>query len=298
MNTLFRKYSIAFALAGVAVLFSCNNKEAEESESSSTVDTNGMSAKTSMAKNVFYSIPSPIEISSLLKKAGATYDKKYLNSANNVSRYTSTPSMALNLGVYGADLSFTSIFDQSQESMSYLNGCSKLSQGLGIASAFNETILKRIEKNLSNKDSLLDIVADAYWTSDATLKENQQENVASLIIAGGWIEGLYIATQIASSTNNKAIMQRIGEQKLSLNNLIGLLDAYKNDDAVKTTSEQLVDLKTVFDPIEMTNSRAAATTDEATGVTTISNESTVDLSVEQLKAISEKIQVIRNSIIK
>src|SRR3954470_11616837 len=210
-------------------LFSCNNSTTETEVAGS--DTMQAKSKNPKAQEVFYSIPSPIETISLLKAAGAKYNAAYLNPIDNVSKYTSVTSKALNLGTYGSDLSFTSMFDQTQESMLYLRCANKLASGLGINSAFNESTTNRLESNLQNRDSLLNIIADSYWTTDAYLKDNGQPGVSALIVAGGWVEGLYIGTQIANSTQNKEVITRIGEQKLSLENLIALLESYKADNA-------------------------------------------------------------------
>ena len=213
-TTLFASY-IAITLAFVA----CGSS-ATETNTVDPVDTADATSKVKdvKAQNVFYSIPSPIETTTLLKAAGAKYDAKILNPIENVAKYESVASKAMNLGIYGSDLSFTSIFDQTQESMLYLRCTNKLASGLGISGAFDESTTSRIEANMQNRDSLLSIISDSYWNADAYLKDNGQPGVSALIVAGGWMEGLYIAVKIANTTKNQAIITRIGEQKLSLDN--------------------------------------------------------------------------------
>lgn len=215
-----------------------------------------------------------------------------------LQKYETVAAKAMNLGVYGSDLSFTSIYDQTQESMLYLRCTNKLASGLGISGAFDESTTSRIEANMQNRDSLLAIISDSYWNADAYLKDNGQPGVSALIVAGGWMEGLYIAVRIANTTKNQAIITRIGEQKLSLDNLIALLDSYKADnDAIPGLLTQLNDLKKVFDAIPAGASETVATTDKDKGVTTIEGGGTFTLTPEQLKQITDKSTEIRNKMI-
>ncbi len=297
LNTL-TKYAWYIAIA--AIITACGSAS-NDNETLTNKDTTSAAAtqeKNEKAQKVFFSIPSPIETTSLLQAAGAKYNAKYLNPIENVSRYSSVTDKALNLGIYGSDLSFTSIFSQTQESMLYLRCTNTLATNLGISGAFDETTTSRIEANLENKDSLLTIISDSYWNSDKYLKENGQPGVSALIVAGGWIEGLYIATQIANSTKNDAINTRIGEQKLSLDNLIALLDSYKKDNAgIIGLLYQLQGLKKVYDGITIPPSETTVITNKEKGVTTVGNDSSFKLTAEQLNEISTKAAAIRKKII-
>jgi len=293
-KSIFLASTIASSMAFVA----CGSSA--DDSGSNAVDTANADTKVRdvKAQNVFYSIPSPIETTTLLKAAGAKYNSKILNPIENVSKYETVAAKALNLGVYGSDLSFTSIFDQTQESMLYLRCTNKLASGLGISGAFDETTTSRIESNMQNRDSLLAIISDSYWNADAYLKENGQPGVSALIVAGGWIEGLHIATQIAATTKNEGIVTRIGEQKLSLDNLIALLESYKaENESIPALLTQFSELKKVFDAIPNTAGETKTTTDSTKGVSTISNESSFNLTAEQLKQITDKCSQIRNKII-
>ena len=71
----------------------------------------------------------------------------------------------------------------------------KLSTELGIPVDQFYISMKRIETNLSNKDSLVKIANELYVSTDKYLKENERESSAALIILGGWTEALYIGTK-------------------------------------------------------------------------------------------------------
>ncbi len=294
-----QKTTLFAAFIAISLIFVACGSSADDS-SNGAVDTADAQSKVLdvKAQNVFYSIPSPIETTTLLKAAGAKYNAKILNPIENASKYETVASKALNLGVYGSDLSFTSFFDQTQESMLYLRCTNKLASGLGISGAFDESTTSRIEANMQNRDSLLAIISDSYWNADAYLKDNGQPGVSALIVAGGWIEGLYIATQIAATTKNEGIVTRIGEQKLSLENLISLLESYKaENDAIPSLLIQFTDLMKTFDVIPANANETVTVTDTVKKVSTISNGSDFKLNPVQLKQISDKCAEIRNKII-
>lgn len=247
-------------------------------------------------EKIFYAIPSPMETVSLLKKAGAEYDKDILNDIENVDNYTTSSKMALNLGIYGSDLSYTSVFEQTQESMFYTSCAKKLSDNLNISGAFDEATMERMEDNLEDRDSLLSIISETYWIVDAYLKENDRDNTSALIIVGGWVEGLYIATQVGTTDPSKELNQRISEQRLSLENLIGLIKTYEQDEDLNKVLVDLSRIRSSFDnvsegteEIEIAGEENSATDIGGNGISKLSNE--------QLAELSETVKTIRDSYI-
>lgn len=271
-------------------LAACGSSSTDSENISADNTANTVTAeKESKAQNVFNTIPGPVEATKILKDAGAKYNPKYLNPIENVSKYSTVTARALNLGVYSADLSFTSVFDKTQESMLYLKCTNNLATGLGISGAFDENTSSRIDANMENRDSLLKIISDSYWISDSYLRNNGQAGVSALLVAGGWMEGLYIATQIANDTKNEMLISHIGDQKVSLDNLVALLEIYKDNAGVNDMYNSLLGLKKIYD---------ALPAEAATADTTKSTEkTTVKLSPEQLKLITDKVSEIRKKMI-
>lgn len=248
-------------------------------------------------KSIFYNIPSPMETAGLLKKAGAKYNSTILNDVKNVDKYTSAGQQALNLGVYGADLSYSSVFNHTQESMFYTSCSRKLADRLGVISAFNDSTLELMQSNLDDRDALLDIVSETYWNVDAYLKENGRDNISALMIAGGWVEGLYIATQISKMNDTPELRQRIAEQRLSLNDLINLLNSYEMDDArLNGVMADMGSLQALFADVSI--GTAGNETSEESGVPVIGGGGTkATLNDAQLSAIREKAAAIRSTYI-
>lgn len=289
---------IAISTSAV-MLTSCGGDSSKED--SEGLDTAVVAAVKTKTQKVFFAIPSPLEIANLIKKSGANYDKSILNPVANASKYTTQAAMAVNLGIYGADLSYTSIFDQTQESLKYMTATKKLADGLGIGDAFTEETLSRLEKSMNNKDSLLQIVSDSYYNTDAFLKENDKGNISALVIAGGWLEGLYISIKIAEkSTKNQDILKHIADQKLTIENLKGLLENSQNDPNVKSFLADINALNDIFVTFKSEEVEAKEAP-KSEGVTTLGGDEPVTeikISKEQLATLSAKVIEIRTKLTK
>jgi hypothetical protein len=133
---------------------------------------------------------------------------------------------------------------------------------------------------------------------DAYLKENERDNISALMIAGGWVEGLYIATQVTLTNDNPALRQRIAEQRYSLDDLVSLIDTYGSDDeTLLAVRDDLASLQALFNDIPAETGGASSVTQE-NGVTVIGGDAPpVALNDAQLNAIRDKAAAIRNNYI-
>lgn len=291
-------YFIPFAFALLAL--GCGSPATENNES--TTDSSEIALKDEVvsAENVFIYIPSPIQTAELIKQAGAKYNRELLSNPADATIYTSTVSMALNMGIYGSDLAFAGIFNQNADVVKYMNCTRKLADGLHVTAAFSDDRQSRLENNINNRDSVLGIITDSYWDCDAMLQDNDQGHASALMIAGGWIEGLYLACRVAESTNNNEIRIRIVEQRSSLDKLIMLLDKQEHNDVV-AVSNQLKELKVIFDKLpKSSDGSLVESKDPESGISVIEAENPEkpkSLNALEFKQILDKITEIRNSVV-
>ena len=257
------------------------------------------------AKKIFYSLPSPLETAMLIKSAGAHYDEELLNPLENVSKYTTTRALALNLGIYTTDLSFASLFDQTQTSINYMNASRKMAEGLDISDAIDAETMTRLEDNLQNRDIVMDIISETFLNSSSYLKENERQDVAAIVLVGGWVEGLYLATKLVGdkSIENNKLVDRILEQKLSFNIVQRMLDDNKekangepNEEIVELISE-LQPLKEAFDKVTIETTESQSVDNEGTNVTTIKSKTKVSVTPEDFKQIQLVVDNLRTSFI-
>lgn len=293
------QHSILFAGA-ICFAVSCGQNETDTSESTDDSAVIDLNNEVVSAENVFIYIPSPIQTADLLKQAGAKYDADLLNDPDNTSLYTTTASMALNMGVYGSDLAFAGIFNQSAETIKYMDATRKMADGMHVLAAFSDDRKTRLENNINNRDSVLSIITDSYWDCDAMLQDNEQTHASALMIAGGWIEGLYLACRVAESTNSNEIRIRIVEQRPSLDKLIILLDKQEHNDVV-AISTQLKELKVIFDKLPKNSDGALKETkDPESGVSVIEAENPTEprsLNALEFKQILDKVTEIRTAVV-
>lgn len=254
--------------------------------------------KVGEAQKIYYSIPSTSEMAALLQEDGAVCNIKLLNDLNSVDKYTTSKSQALNLGIYGADLNYCSIFDRSNDAMFYMECTNSLSSKLGIDNAISDETVTRAEENIDNRDSMLTIISDMFYELQEYLAENDKDDISALIIGGGWIEGLYLATQTVSEKNpNQKILNRIAEQKFSLENLVKFLSDYNTTDDVGALLEDVKKIETIYAGIKVEKQSTEVSTDE-NGVTVIGGKTETSITMDQFKELKKIVKEIRDSYVK
>jgi len=251
------------------------------------------------AKQIFYSLPSPLETAMLIKSAGASYNEELLNPVSNATKYTTNKMMALNLGIYTTDLSFASLFDQTQTSIEYMNAAKVMADGLGILDAIDASTIERLEENINNRDMIMDIISETFMSSSSFLTENERPALASIVLVGGWVEGLYIATNLVEGPEleDNKLVERIVDQKLSFDIVIKLLEDNQDHPDVSSLMDQITDLKDTFDKITITTTPIKVVPDEESNVTILQSESTIDITPEIFEELIEKVRVLRQNFI-
>jgi hypothetical protein len=231
---------------------SCSGDKTEE-EIINAKDTTQVSAevqKESSGYETFFQVPSPGEMLSFIKSVGKRDKSKItiLNSTENINKYTDEKSKALNFGIYSTDLSYCSIFNLGSESIKYFKVVKQLGDQLGLSATIKPEVLARIEKNIDNTDSLVVITDDLYYSSFERLEEGKQGNILALVVAGGWLESVYIAINMVDKfQKDNPVIQRIADQKYTLENLIEFLKKHEeNSPDVRQVKADLEDLMKSF----------------------------------------------------
>lgn len=300
MNPRKKIFGVCLFAASAALWTACGESPQSDdaitdTEVNATASEQNDLEKAERVKHVFRAVPSPMEMASMLKKTGATYNVELINDVKNVNTYNTSRSQALNLGIYGAGLSYASVFNQNQESIIYLSCAKKLADNLGVSKAFDDETIERMESNVDNRDSLLNIVSETYYMLDAYLKENGRENISAMVIAGGWVEGLHISTSVAMSSDNPSeeLMNRIADQKISLKNLIELIEDYNSGDRLEEVLTDLNTLKAVFDKAVTVEKGESQISEDNDGTAVIGGTVSTSFSEGGLGEIHRAVQEIR-----
>ncbi len=276
-------------------LISCQS--ASDSKKDNKMDSLALS-KIFVINNRLFNIPSPFQVARFAKESGIEYNKELLNPVDNLPKYSTIYKQSLNLGVYGTDLGYLNIYEQIPEVALYFSTVKKLSTQLGIASALEEKIIQRIDNNKGNRDSLMFIIAEMFQKSDSYLLESERNDVAVLILAGGWVESMYYLTRSIKSSDKKLASQ-IGEQKFSLNNLITLLRPYykQQSEELDLLLGSLIELAVIFDGVDIQYQFEEPNTDVANKLTVINSTSITTVTDWQMKNIITKVNEIRKRIV-
>lgn len=226
-------------------------------------------------KEFVYPLPTSFEVTEMLNRIGASYILTLSNEPTNVDKYFTEKSKALNLGVYGADLSYASTYNQKQQTIDFMNASRRLIEELDIAEAVDVDLADKIEANENNKEALIELITNSFNDTYQYLNENGRAGISMLVVSGSFIEGLYIACNISEDTfNNKEMVSIIMKQKESLDKLVVVLKEHAEDPNVKDVVADLNKLHAIYNSV----------VDGA-------------ISVEQLAAIKAEVNSIRGKIV-
>jgi len=255
-----------------------------------------LAEKINTAKRIFYSLPSPLETAMLIKTANASYDETLLNPVSNADNYNTNLEMALNLGIYSTDLSYASLFDQTQATLNYINAAKKMADGLEILDAIDKQTIERLEENINNREIIIDIISETLLNSSSFLEDRGLHATSSIILIGGWIEGLHIATNLvtedADLESNK-LVERIVDQKLSMDIVMNLLQNNQESVEIQSLLKDIQELKIIFDKISIEQSEITAVEDPKTNITTLRSESTILITREIFGELAAKVKELR-----
>ncbi|PWE01138.1 hypothetical protein [Marinilabilia rubra] len=255
MRNLLNQPLIAIILAVALVFSACQSgkKKNNNKEERGTVATQKIE-KEEIEKDVrefVYPLPTTFEVTEMLNRIGASYILTLSNAAENVDKYLTEKKQAINLGVYGADLSYASTYNQKQQIMSYMEASRKLIDALNISGALPSDLVEKIEQNEDNKDKLVEIITNTFYDTYDYLNANNRGAVSMLVLAGSWVEALYITTNISEDTyQNKEMVKIVMQQKSSLNKLLGLMKNYESDEDVAEVMGKLKPLARVYNMVE------------------------------------------------
>ncbi len=245
---------LIFAFVSILFSFSCisctsTSQGRSSIEDEDLIDTTQLPLEAQKANKLFYSLPTSHEIISILIDHPDTkYDISIISKAD-AQRYNTTAGRALNIGIYGTDMCYSSLFEQNPQVLKYMSAIKKMSEQLGLLQIFNEETLQKMQDNISKKDSMVAIVTKTFYESDAYLIENGQHETAAMILAGAWLEGHYVALKLTKEdiAFNRKLSTRVLKQLGEMSLMTDYLEKYKEDVNVGEVYGDFSTLKTIVD---------------------------------------------------
>jgi hypothetical protein len=295
-----------FLLIGAVMIVSCSNCSNNSNKKNVFGNTNDtVSADSALpvapqaVENLVQNISSPVEMAALIKSLGAPFAQKYM-APTNTDNFNTSFSKALNLGIYGADLGYLNMYNKTSSVIQYITAIKTLADGISVGQFFDFSTLKRLATNNENIDSLMYISIHSFNVMDNYLRKNNRSNLSALMIAGVYVEGLYITTQVAKERPNKKLAENIGEQKNIYEQLLLILKNYRKDPYFASLIADLETIQKELDPVKITIEVGAPISIEKDGMLTIkqTSKSIVNITDEMLKRIIKQTEIVRNKIIK
>jgi hypothetical protein len=292
-----------YLLIAIPFVVSCGSSSSDETEIPDSVKNKIAVASGDVDKSVIndlvQNVSSPIEMAALIKKEGVSFSKDYLSDADNVDKFNTAFEKAINLGVYGADLGYMNIYDKTSLIINHITSIKKIAEDLKIGQFFDFSTLKRLASNNENLDSLMYISTSSFNKMDDYLRQNKRGDLSTLMITGVWIEGLYLATQVTLKSKNIEIQNRVGEQKVSLENLMLILKLYEKDNNFAELIKEFNKIKAVYEPVTITVEKGEPTTEEVDGSLMIvqHDKQRVTMPDGHMAKIISVIKEVRNKVI-
>jgi hypothetical protein len=250
-------------------------------------------------EEIVQNISSPVEIAALIKAVGVPYSKDYLATTDFVDNYNTNFKKAIGLGIFGADLGYQNMYNKTGAVIDYISAIKSLADGIRVGQFFDFTTLKRLATNNQNLDSLMYISVQNFNQMDRYLRENNRSNLSSLIVAGVWIESMYLLGEVIKESPNAELSEKIGEQKLILGNLMVLLKNYERDPTFKKLIDDLSEIQEIYKEVTITVERGEPEAVEEDGMLVIkqNDKQYIEISNETLFKIIDKTVKVRNNII-
>jgi hypothetical protein len=246
---MFRKFSpihltFVAGIAAASFLSSCGGKK-DDDPSLKDVEVTKDTIKSEVRNDfdlIRVNIPSPGELTKKLSAAKIAYNKSFLLSPSKGSSYSSNYQKAIGMGALGADLGMAASYNQPQDALEYLTNMSKLAGDLGISTAFDPEFSKKLLTTINKPDTFQLMLDKAFDKAERNLRSNQRVATTVLLVAGGWVEGLYTSIEELNTNptgpNTKDIYNDISVHCYSLTYVFQLLESYKsNADCAKLLQE-------------------------------------------------------------
>ncbi|MFO7938505.1 MAG: hypothetical protein R6U66_02025 [Bacteroidales bacterium] len=251
-------------------------------------------------EEIVQNVSSPVEMAALIKSIGVPFSKDYLATTDYADNYNTSFKKALGLGIFGADLGYLNMYNKTGQVIDYISTIKQLADGIHVGQFFDFSTLKRLATNNQNLDSLMYISVQNFNQMDQYLRENNRGKLSSLIIAGIWVESMYLLSGVVEERpDSQQLKEKIGEQKIILGNLMLLLNNYKRDAKFQKIITDFEEIAQLYEGVKITYEKSEPQAVEEDGMLVIkqTDRQFVEMSDELLFQIIEKVKKMRNDII-
>ncbi len=299
-----RSLSILLCCIGLSILVGCGGEDAPKTavpDAGAALDTNDIKSKLGeemyeLSRDIFYSMPSPLELQSIVEQAGGYFRADLLHDPQLSSQYQGTEKLARILGIYGTDMSYATVYKQQQESILHLAASQRVAKAMGITDPFQGHLIDRANANMSNKDSMMLIVSEMYWEMNSQLQEEERNALGLVVLTAGWVEGVYLGSQIVDKDNpEKTVAEVLLEQRFIAQQIDAMLSDFEQDPLVAGMQMEVRPLLDAYMALEL--NETAATVRKENGKTVIGGKQEITYTTEDLNKIRSLAKALREKFI-
>lgn len=273
MKKIFTKILVAAIIVAVAGSYSCQNRG--ESKKMKEINRMELEALEQKIEENVYPLPTSAEVIKQLTEMDLGYILGSTNPPGNSRNYVESYNRSINLGVYGADLSYSTLYNMQQDVIDYLSAIRSLALEQNLSKIYDETLYDRIKANFDNRDTLVNILTSAFDNTYAYMVDAGQANLAMLMVGGAWVEGMYLTLAVSESGGHLSGFESVLlEQKESFELFEELAKPHNEDPLVARMLAELTPVREFY-----------------AGVGT-------SLTLEQIETMKKAVTAVRSELIK
>ena len=157
-------------------------------------------------------------------------------------------AQAFNLGTYIAELDFRESYGRPAKAISCRESLQKLADNIQLSSCYNDAHFKELMDGSINLDSLIIVKQRQFKEMSSYLRSFDQEGLAVAILAGEWLETVYITCLMEKIARTPGLREKITYQKVELNRLNLLLAAYYPNQELAQVFDELT---AIYEPVAL-----------------------------------------------
>lgn len=279
---------IYLLIASVPLWYACSEEENTDNNNEIEVvdDTENSS--------VIFNIPSPSEQFELISMLDGKKDVLLVSDPNK--RIDGNKQQSLNFGVYIADVAYLTSFEETSKYLQYFNQLEKIGNELGVTEVFTKEMGDLVKKWSNDPDSLFRLSNETYSKSFQKLVDIDKGSELSLMLAGGWIETMYLIFGTSKGFGKSPQIDKIiVDQKLVAENLIDFMIDYQDHKDVLDYMNKMGKVLDLYKGLDCKTEKTNVS--EKNGKISISGGETCQMNQSTFDQIKKEIATLRAEIV-
>jgi hypothetical protein len=219
-------------------------------------------------------ITNPADIANLLEITAASYQPELVHDPLDWSEYrNNTLFAAANFGIYMADAIYQYAFDMTEDAYLSWMASHSLAEVLGFANIFDDVVIKRMQGELTSKDSLFHQIDKALKQMGTEYTEIDKFRMYTALLTGNYIEKVHLvmgtlwnnASDIPEETklllHRELFLVLLGQLE-SVKDLISLIERYETLDDPGFLALELKKIRDIYYSINISTDNLGQITPE------------------------------------